>query len=213
MSDRQSQFRQDVFAYRKLSHCIYILSLKTGLQIINAVRVAENTPAFLDVLNRFFHSGERMFNLSEIGVTDPIGTIRSDVLYDFCSNYVAAINESGLCYDAGHEHYLWEFIWEMVRNYEFPSMPSRMESVFLFKDAEVASNFLRDCRDFRYKAVSVDIDDGPTQEFDMNWFTDVPYDIPISEAQDYARKYWRQELTEHPVIEILHSGMYSWTEK
>lgn len=213
MSDRQSQFRQEVFAYRKLSHCIYILSLKTGLQIINAVRVAENSPAYLDVLNCFFHSGERLFNLSEIGVTDPIRTISGDDLYAFCNNYVAAINESGLYYDFGNEHYLWEFIWEIVRKYEFPSMPSRMESVFLFKDAETASDFLRDWRDLRYRAVSVDIDEGTTQEFDMNWFTDVPYDIPVSEAKDYARKYWRQELTEHPVIEILHSGTYSWTEK
>ena len=56
-SNRMSDFRREVFAYRKLSHCIYIFALKTGIQVGNAVRVAENVPAFLDILNPFFQSG------------------------------------------------------------------------------------------------------------------------------------------------------------
>lgn len=206
----QTDFRQEVYAYRKLSHCIYILASKTGLQIKNAVRVAENVPAFLDELNSSFKSGKESFELSSIGIIDPIETITSDELYAFTYNYIAEVNESGLFYDWGKDHYLWEFIWEMVRNYEFQLMPSRMDSVFLFKREDIALQFKEEYRDFRYKLTTINLSPGQTEEFDMNWFTEVPSDITLAEAQEYARKYWRQELTEHPIIEVLHKGQYQW---
>lgn len=209
-SNRMSEFRQEVFAYRKLSHCIYIFALKTGIQVKNAVRVAENVPAFLDVLNPFFQSGKPDFKLTDIGVMDPIETISGDDLYNFVSNYIAEINESGLYYDWGKDHYFWEFAWEMVRNFEFPKMPSRMESVFLFTNEDVARTFKNENRGLLYKTVEVELQDGVTEEFDMNWFTDVPSDITLSEVQEYARKYWSQQMTDNPVIEVLHKGIYGW---
>lgn len=209
-SNRMSEFRQEVFAYRKLSHCIYIFALKTGIQIMNAVRVAENVPAFLDVLNAFFQSGKPDFRLTDIGVVDPVEKISSDDLYNFVSNYITEINESELYYDWGKDHYFWEFAWEMVRNFEFPNMPSRMDSVFLFTDEGAARTFKNESRDLQYKLVSVDLLEGVTKEFDMNWFTEVPSNITLSEVQDYARKYWSQQMTENPVIEVLHKGIYTW---
>ncbi len=44
----------------------------------------------------------------------------------------------------------------------------------------------------------------------MNWFTNVPSDIPVSEVQVYARRYWSQEMTDNPIKEFLFQGKYKW---
>lgn len=209
-SERKSDFRQKVYAYRKLSHDIYMLSQRTGLQIVNAVRVAENVPAFLDLLNDFFMSNEPVYDLQQMQIDDPVMSITGDELYTFTSNYITHINETGLFYDWGDEHYLWEFIWEMVRNLEFPDMPSRVESLFLFDSIENAMDFKNQFRDLNYQLVNINLLGGTKQSFDMNWFSNVPSNIPLAEVKEYARNYWRQVHTEKPVIEILYQGKYSW---
>ena len=206
----KSSFRQDVFAYRKLSHDIYIFSQRTGLQIINAVRVAENIPPFLDIQNEFFMSKEPKYDLHQMLIDDPVRYITSDELYTFSSNYISHINETGLYYDWGREHYLWEFIWEMIRNVEFPNMPSRMESLFLFDSMDSAMNFKAEYRDSNYQLVNVNLLGGTRLSFDMNWFSNVPSNIPLSKVKEFARNYWMQAHTDKPVIEVLYQGEYSW---
>lgn len=206
----KSPFRQEVFAYRKLSHDIYIFARKTGILLKNAVRVAENIPTFLDVLNEFFMSKKPKYDLLQMLVDDPLRYVSGDDLYDFASNYIADINETGLFYDWGKEHYLWEFIWEMIRNYEFPNMPSRMDSLFLFDNKKNALDFKAQYRDENYHLVDVSLLDGTTQSFDMNWFSEVPSDIPLAEVEEYARNYWSQVHTQKPIIEILFQGNYTW---
>lgn len=209
-SDRKSPFRIAVFDYRKLSHDIYILAKKTGSKVKNAVRMAESVPAFLDELNAFFKSNESSFDLLRLGIDDPIKVISSNDLYEFSYNYINDANETGLFYDWGMEHYLWEFIWEMVRNNEYPNMPSRMESLFLFDKEANASDFLNQYRDPTYSVVSVNLMEGKTESFDMNWFSNVPSDVPITEVEKYARNYWEQKKTENPVVEVLFQGTYQW---
>lgn len=41
-SNFRSDYRQQVFAYRKLSYAIYMFASQTGLRIVSAVRVTEN---------------------------------------------------------------------------------------------------------------------------------------------------------------------------
>ena len=145
-------------------------------------------------------------------VDDPICLISKEDLYDFTVHYMTHKEESQLCYDWGNDHYLWEFIWEMVRNNEFPQMPSRMESLFLFDNLDNAKDFKTRFRDENYQIANVNLIEGTTQSFDMNWFSDVPADITILEAQNYARNYWSQKRTPNPIIEVLFQGIFQWDE-
>lgn len=211
-SNRKSQFREEVFAYRKLSHDIYVLAMKTGLKIYNAVRVAENVPAFIDELNKFIMSDKTEYDLSQMLIDDSIRYISRDDIFDFAHNYIADINETGLYYDWEHEFYLWEFIWEMVRYSEFPNMPSRMDSVFLFDSRENANKFKNKYRTPNYRVTKINLLEGSSQSFDMNWFSRVPSDIPLSEVLVYVRNYWSQKMTQNPILETLFQGKYMWEE-
>ncbi len=209
-SNRRSLFREEVFAYRKLSFDIYNFALKSGIRIYNAVRVAENVPMFLDELNEFFKSSATEYDLKQMLVDDPIRKVSSSDLYNFSCNYITHIDETGLYYDWGHEHYLWEFIWEMVRYYEYPDKPSRMDSVFLFDNIENANAFKNQYRDSFCKIVEINLLEGEHQSFDMNWFTDVPSDITLAQVKDYSRNYWESKMTKNPIVEVLHKGTYMW---
>lgn len=209
-SSRKSTFRQEVLAYWNHSNHIYEFAKKTGLQIKNAIRVAENAPAYIDELNEFFKSSETQYELLLMAVNDPVEFVSKDELYEFASKYVTEINRTGLCYDWGYDHYLWEFIWEMVRYNEYPQMPSRMEALFLFNSIDNAKDFKSRYRGAGYQIANVSLIGGASQSFDMNWFSDVPSDIPISEAESYARNYWEQKQTDNPIIEVLFQGKYNW---
>lgn len=211
-SDKLSTFRKEVLAYNKLSCDIYNLALKTGMTILNAVRVAENVPCFLESLNDFFNSNKKNYNLQEMLIQDPVEYISKDALFDFTNNYIHHINETGLFYDYGHNNYIWDLIWEVIRMTEFPLMPSRMKSLFLFDSQQIAMEFMRDNRSPKYKLVKVDLINGQTHKFDMNWFSVVPCKIPLSEAQEYARNYWGQKQTTNPTTEVLFQGEYVWHE-
>lgn len=206
----ESPFRREVFEYRKHSYAIYCFALETGISILNAVRVAENLPAFKDKLDEFFLSKKQEYDLMQMLIDDPIKRISEEKLYRFYYAYINAINETGLFYDCGKEHYIWEFIWEMVRDIEYPNMPSRMESVFLFNNKENAIKFKNQYRDNNYQVAEIKLLEGTLQSFDMNWFSDVPSKVPLSEAQEYTRNYWAQKQTETPIIEVLFQGKYIW---
>lgn len=85
-----------------------------------------------------------------------------------------------------------------------------MESLFLFKEQEQARNFFNEYRDLNFKIAEIEILDGNIEAYDMNWFTNVPSDIPVSEVQVYARRYWSQEMTDNPIKEFLFQGKYKW---
>lgn len=209
-SNRKSQFREEVFAYRKLSHDIYVFASKTGLKIINAVLFAEYVYNCIEKLNEFFLSDKTEYDLTKIQINDPVKYVSRDIIHDFAYNYISDINETGLCYGWGHEHYLWEFIWEMVRYYEYPDKPSRMDSVFLFDNIENANAFKNQHRESFCKIVEINLLEGDHQSFDMNWFTDVPSDITLAQVKDYSRNYWEGKMTKNPIVEVLHKGTYMW---
>lgn len=209
-SSRKSTFRQEVLAYWNHSNHIYEFAKKTGLQIKNAIRVAENAPAFIDELNEFFKSSETQYELLLMAVNDPVEFVSKDELYEFTGKYLTEINRTGLYYDWGNDYYLWEFVWEIVRYYKYPKMPSRMESLFLFDSLENAKDFKTRYRDANYQIANLNLIEGTLKSFDMNWFSTVPSDIPISEAENYARHYWEQKRTDNFIVEVLFQGKYIW---
>ena len=208
-SSRRSPFRENVFTYRFLSHDIYVLAKKTGLQIKNAVKMAINVPAFLDILNDFFFSGAEDFDLKELGILDPIEKISGDDLYAFTHSYIQHVNELNLFYDVDKCNFIWEFIWDIVRHTAFPHEPSRMESLFLFDNIEVTQQFIDDFHEGEaFEVAEVELSNSKVHKYDMSWFTLTDGDQTIDEVFEFARKYWRGEASSNPVWEYLYQDDY-----
>ena len=212
-TNRQSEFRKEVLAYWNLSQDIFNLAQNTGLLILNAVRIAENVPAYWeDDLKVFLLSMQSDYDLRKMLISDPIKTIHRNDLMEFAVNYISHMNETGLYYDWGQNTYIWEYIWEMVRISDYSDKPSRIESQFFFDNIDNAKIFNSQIHGNDYQLARIHLLEGDFQSFDMSWFSDIPSDITISEAEVYARNYWEQKQTDHPVMEFLFQGKYRWND-
>lgn len=113
--------------------------------------------------------------------------------------------------------YLFEIIFEEERKLNFPDLPSRLESYFIFKDIETCKNYIR-----RYGGHIVKI---IPQEFrnyfegDMSILDTILHDSwltlqskSIPEYLKIANRYWRGEKINHLFNEILFQGTFKIEE-
>lgn len=205
-----SEFRKQVIAMFPHSKAVCNLSKSTGIQLKGAMCLAQNIPCFSNIVQQFINNGKELCPLIELGVKDPIKYIKLDDLIEFSNNYIGIINDTELCFDIHNGNVLWEYIWEYVRENKYSNLPSRLKSVFLFNNKKEASDFFKNYRDDRYSICEIKLLSGETEDFDMNWFTDVPCDITFNDAIKYAESYWGRKQTPQPIIETLHQGLYSW---
>jgi len=205
-----SEFRKQAIAMFPHSEAVCNLSKSTGMQLKGAMCLAQNIPCFLDIVRQFIDKGKELCPLIELCVNDPIKYIKLDDLIELSNNYIRIINNTKLYFDIDNGNVLWEYIWEYIRKNQYSNLPSRLKSVFLFNNKKEASDFFKNYRDDRYSICEIKLLSGKTEDFDMNWFTDVPCDITFNDAIKYAESYWGRKQTPQPIIETLHQGLYSW---
>lgn len=97
--------------------------------------------------------------------------------------------------------------WELVREHEFPFLPTRLNALFLFDDEEVASRAANDPHwfgDEKRELVRVRIIDG-AREFraDARWLDSAG----PGQCDERARRYWSGEMTNEPMPEIIICGL------
>jgi hypothetical protein len=204
-----SEFRKQAIAMFPHSEAVCNLSKSTGMQLKGAMCLAQNIPCFLDIVQQFIDNGKELCPLIELCVDDPIEYIKLDDLIEFSNNYIGIINDTELYFDIDNGNVLWEYIWEYIRENQCSNLPSRLKSVFLFNNKKDASDFFKNYRDNRYSICEIKLLLGKTEDFDMNWFTNVPSNITFNEAIEYAENYWGKKQTSQPIIETLHQGLYS----
>jgi hypothetical protein len=108
-------------------------------------------------------------------------------------------------------NYLWEYIFEWVRNPFFISKPSRLESFFLFGNIE-------DCKSYMDRRNNVGIiceielvDIFALYKADMNLLELIPDNYTFSDTVEVAKKYWTDGVSETPHYELLFKGICKMT--
>lgn len=93
-----------------------------------------------------------------------------------------------------------EFVWELVRQREFPERPTRLGSVFCFADATAAALFGKHGSPHGFGNVwEIEAADD-TACFDMRWLDrNNSFVTMISNAQHY----WQRDASESPIWEYL----------
>lgn len=110
--------------------------------------------------------------------------------------------------DFVEQHYathLKEEIFEAIRQAEFPSLPSRLSSVFLWQDLATAQAFYAHQGHYEHYLYAVEILEGEPfpAEMDLLYCEGVAY----TQIAQCARHYWKQ--VHHPnsqTIEVLLDG-------
>lgn len=103
----------------------------------------------------------------------------------------------------------WEALYEQVRKAERPESPSRLNSYFIFKDAETARWYIRE--HWRISAESkvvceVDYANCRSFEADLRILDQIEPDHTFAAARPQILRYFDGAKTPNPKIEILAKG-------
>jgi hypothetical protein len=108
------------------------------------------------------------------------------------------------------EAWFRESLFERLRSAEFPNAPSRATCFFLFLNLETALAYAREHRTGRPQDhLFCNVKAARTRtafEADMKIFDQVELKQTFACAAEHIRRYWRQERSEHPMVEVLFQG-------
>ena len=104
---------------------------------------------------------------------------------------------------------VWEYIFEIARQYVDKNLPSRLDSVFFFDNINSAKYYSTKQRQGLGEVYMINvIQEDCAQAFDMNWLDSIPLCATFGDAIKTAIKYWQQETTDNPTMEILFQGQF-----
>jgi len=104
----------------------------------------------------------------------------------------------------------WECFYERVRSDEFSNAPSRSTCFFLFSDLDSAVDYDRKVHTgprHNYLFCNVVATSTLTAfSADMTLLNEVVLEQTFASAAEQIRRYWRQERSEKPLMEVLFQG-------
>lgn len=189
------------------------LSATCDIKLESALRIASQYGWVLTEIQQKVRQNEETFPLSMFLVQEEDKEeIPMRPLVDFIVKYQQKYEETGIFLDEdkGDGQYLWEGIWEIVRQQHFPNSLSRLKSCFAFKNKIDAENFKNEYDKKDNIIAEIELRNAIIEEYDMQWITDVPIISKMQEATILAYKYWNKEQTSHPITEILINGEYTF---
>ena len=125
---------------------ILTLSLKCDLKLSSALRIASQYGNIIEKILAAKDNRESEIALSKFLVFDEKKTsIPLDIILEFVYSYNQVYQDTGLYLDedCGDGQYIWEGVWEVVRQLLFSDKNSRLESIFAFDNLEDAFSFVR----------------------------------------------------------------------
>jgi hypothetical protein len=103
--------------------------------------------------------------------------------------------------------YLWEFIFERVRQGFYPEKPSRLQSYFLLASQSDIAPYLRlpHIQPGHVAQVTI-LEQHKLHIADMNFFNSVPNEATYSQAANFAHRYWCGIRSDTPIMEVVFQG-------
>lgn len=124
--------------------------------------------------------------------------------------FLSFVLDNGLVYiEAVNVGLVWEYIFELSRQYVDKKLPSRLDSYFLFDSLDSSKYFSQQHRQGLGEIYLVNIvHQICAMSFDMNWLDSIPLSATFGDALKTAIRYWKQEKTDRPIMEVLFQGEY-----
>ncbi|MYM26227.1 hypothetical protein GTP46_26715 [Duganella sp. FT135W] len=193
------------------------------------LNIAEMTGAVLDTLWRFVAAFQerplpsalaaRLLSedMSPVDLSDYILDLDGITIIDVKSLRALrtlAFRSRQLLVGGGRDHvakaYFWECFYERVRGDGFPYAPSRSTCFFVFSDvaataAYAQKHYTGSSHDYLFCHVEATAS-RTSFSADMAILDDVTLKETFASAAEQIRRYWRQERSEEPLMEVLFQG-------
>jgi len=104
-------------------------------------------------------------------------------------------------------YYLWEWIFEQVRQDRYPNLPSRRDCFFLFGSAEDCQYYMQQHMiEGVIRQVTL-LETRSLFQADMGILDDLPPSSTSEQAKAFADRYWSGQRCDRPVLEYLFQGI------
>ena len=128
-------------------------------------------------------------------------------IFAYCDHY----EQTHQSLDVTDLQYIWEYLWELIRNSLYPKCLSRFHGTFFFDNYNSAQLFQEKEDPHHLRTIcKVEINEVRAMEtYDMAWLDDTPTNATFDEIAQNIRNYWEGRQTKSPFPEILFSGKYT----
>jgi hypothetical protein len=103
-------------------------------------------------------------------------------------------------------YYLWEYIYEKVRDEKHWDKPKRSESLFLFENLNDCEYYITTHKGGGEIAIVEVLENRFLFKADMNLLDLIPNYFTNNQAEEVANRYWSGMISDKPIMEILFQG-------
>jgi len=180
------------------------------LQLATAVQAIVLLPSYFERLNMALAQHKEFFELRYINSKETKPFVETEKVRNLAVQYL----QCGIKMNMEEGCYIWEYLWEVVRQAKYPSSISRYNCLFAFENQRDAEKYLRERINENPshaidKICRVDIKYSERQEvYDMRWLDEIEIFAQYNEYVKAADNYWSGKMTKNPLKEVLFQGIY-----
>ena len=182
---------------------------KEGVQLATAVQAIVLLPSYFDKLNIALEQNNEFFELRYVNSKESKPLVETERIRNLAIRYL----QCGVKMNMDEGCYIWEYLWELVRQAKYPYCISRYNCLFAFENQRDAEKYLRERinENPSYaidKICRVDIKCSERQEvYDMRWLDEIEIFAKYDEYINAADNYWSGKITNRPLKEVLFQGV------
>lgn len=183
---------------------------KEGVQLATAVQAIVLLPSYFERLNIALEQNNEFFELRYVNSKESKPLIETEKIRNLAIQYL----QCGVKMNMDEGCYIWEYLWEVVRQAKYPNCISRYNCLFAFESKGDAEKYLKErIKENPSHAIDkmchVEITHIKKQEvYDMRWLDEIEIFAKYEEYIKAADNYWSGKMTKNPLKEVLFQGTY-----
>lgn len=183
---------------------------KEGVQLATAVQAIVLLPSYFDRLNIALEQNNEFFELRYVNSKESKPLIETGKIRNLAIQYL----QCGVKMNMDEGCYIWEYLWEVVRQAKYPNCISRYNCLFAFESKGDAEKYLKErIRENPSYAIDkicrVEIKNIDKQEvYDMRWLDNISIFSTYNLYEKAVNNYWSGRMTKNPLMEVLFQGTY-----
>jgi hypothetical protein len=184
---------------------------KSGLQLDTACNCMLYLDLYLPVIQKIEARKEQFVPTFFINPKEKIDSIPFLTIKKFIFAYCDHFEQTHQSLEVTDLQYIWEYLWEVIRNSLYPDRLSRFHGTFLF-DSYQSAQLYQEKEDPQHLRTicKVEINEiRALESYDMTWLNETPTSATFNEVTQRIRNYWEEQQTQSPFSEFLLSGKYT----
>lgn len=184
---------------------------KSGLQLDTACNCMLYLDLYLPIIQKIEVRKEQFVPTFFINPKEKIDSIPFLTIKKFIFAYCDHYEQTHQSLEVTDLQYIWEYLWEVIRNSLYPDRLSRFHGTFLFDSYQSAQIFQeREDPQHLRTICKVEINEiRALESYDMTWLNETPTSATFNEVTQRIRNYWEEQQTQSPFTEYLFSGKYT----